>query len=92
MALLEDVAVLSSRAGRHEVAFTLLGSADALRASLGSPRAPDAEMELGAKIQASRRALGDATADAERRRGAAMSVDEAIDLSVSSAGSARVAD
>jgi class 3 adenylate cyclase/tetratricopeptide (TPR) repeat protein len=87
MALLEDVAVLSSRAGRHAVAFVLLGSADALRESLGSPRSTDAETELSAKLREAREALGETAADEERRRGTTLSVDEAVDLTLASAGS-----
>ena len=72
MALLEDVAVLRLWRDATRTALTLLGGADALRQSLGSPRAPGFDEDLSARLAGSRQALGEAEADAWRARGSQM--------------------
>ena len=83
MALFEDVAVLAARTSRHADAFTLLGAADALRAVLGSVRLDGAEEQLAEALAGSRAAIGGEAADVARRAGAALSLDEAITVTLS---------
>jgi tetratricopeptide (TPR) repeat protein len=83
MALFEDVAVLATRISHHADAFTLLGAADALRAVLGAVRVDGAEEQLAAQLAGSRDAIGDEAADSARRAGAALSLDEAIAVTLS---------
>ncbi|MBI2763572.1 MAG: AAA family ATPase [Chloroflexi bacterium] len=85
MALLEDVAVLATLRSRPADAFTLLGAADALRASLGSPRPPAAETSLAERLAASRAALGDSASEDARQAGAALLLADAVDLALASA-------
>ena len=86
MSLLEDVAVLASRSGRHRDAFALLGAADGLRATLGSHRPAGAEEQLRGQLDASLNALGARVAEAAREEGARMSLDEAVAFTLSSVG------
>ena len=85
MALLEDVAILAARRGDHDVAFTLVGASDALRAALGAPRSGGGEAGLVDQLEPSRAALGGDAADAARQRGSALDVDAAIALAIEAA-------
>ena len=85
MALLEDVAVLAARRGDLDVAFTLVGASDSLRASLGAPRSAGGEAVLADQLGPSRDALGSEEADVARRRGSALNVEAAIDLTIEAA-------
>ena len=84
MALLEDVAILASRAGRHRDAFTLLGASDTLRAELGSTRSEAAESGISERLEPSRTAIGGKLADRARASGSRLSLDAAIELILSS--------
>ena len=85
MALLEDVAILAVRRRDHEVAFTLVGASDALRAALGAPRSGGGEAVLVEQLGPSLAALGADAADAARRRGSGLDVHAAIDLAIEAA-------
>ena len=85
MALLEDVAILAGQRGDHEASFRLVGASDALRAEIGAPRSPGAEGDIVERLGGSRAVLGDATADAARRYGSQLAVDQAIELAVEAA-------
>ena len=85
MALLEDVAILAGQRGDHESSFTLVGASDALRSGIGAPRSAGAEGEIVERLGASRTVLGEATADAARRRGSALTADRAIELAIEAA-------
>jgi len=86
MALLEDVAVLASRSGRHGAAFLLLGAADALREVLGSPRSAQASETLEAETATSAESLGEAEASRARETGRTLDFDRAVELTLESAG------
>ncbi len=87
MALFEDVAVLQARRERADLALRLLGAADRLRQVMGSPRGPASEDSLAERLARARDALGDGQAEDARRAGAAMPLDEAIELTIASARS-----
>jgi tetratricopeptide (TPR) repeat protein len=88
MALLEDVSILSARAGRPVDAFTLLGAADALRVELGAARPPAREEEIAGELATARAAVGELGADGARDRGRELGLEAALDLTISSAAAA----
>jgi tetratricopeptide (TPR) repeat protein len=88
MALLEDVAILSARAGRPVVAFTLLGAADALRDDLGSARPHAREEELGRELEVARASLPQDAPGQARQHGRDLGLDAALELTISSTATA----
>jgi class 3 adenylate cyclase/tetratricopeptide (TPR) repeat protein len=84
--LLEDVALLAALDGRPEPALELLGAADALRESIGSPRGDALEHELDRRLQPARDALGAEAATAARNRGAELEPAAVFDLALAACG------
>ena len=82
MALLEDIAALSSRAGRLEEALMLLGAADTLRASIGSARSAADEQRVESNLAGAAAALGELSAADARDRGRQLAHDRAIELAL----------
>ncbi len=82
MALFEDVAVLASRRGEHARAFQLLGAADSLRETLGSPRADAAAEHLLGEVATSTDALGPQASARARERGCRLTLDQAVELTI----------
>jgi predicted ATPase/class 3 adenylate cyclase len=73
--LFEDVAVMAA-AEDPRAALTLLGAAEAVRESIGSPRAPALQAELRERLAPARAALG-AEADAVQAAGRGLDIDAA---------------
>jgi tetratricopeptide (TPR) repeat protein len=82
MALLEDIAALSARAGRPDEALMLAGAADSLRSSIGSARSAPDEERVESNLAAARAALGDAGAAEARERGRRLAHSQAIELAL----------
>ncbi len=82
LALLEDIAVLSGRAGRQAEAFTLLGAADSLRSTMGSARTASDEARIESRLAIARAQLGPGTAGEARERGRHLASDAAILLAL----------
>jgi tetratricopeptide (TPR) repeat protein len=78
--LLEDISVLAAQTGQAERAFELLGAAESLRATIGSPRGSALEDELAAHLAAARATIGDEPADAAIARGRRLDLDGAVEL------------
>jgi tetratricopeptide (TPR) repeat protein len=85
MAMLEDVAILAVARGDHRAAFTLAGASDALRTAIGAPRSEGAEAALVERLAPSRIALGGEAADAGRREGTLLDVENAIGHAIEAA-------
>ena len=82
MALLEDIAALSVRAGRLVEALTLLGAADTLRDSIGSARSAADEQRVESNLANAVSALGTDAAAEAREQGRRLPHDGAIDLAL----------
>ncbi len=78
--LLEDIAVLVGQAGDPEVAFELLGAAEALRTTIGSPRGDALDQELADHLAAARATIGDGPAEVAIVRGRARGLPAAVEL------------
>ena len=78
--LIEDIAVLAASIGRGEEAFELLGAAETLRESIGSPRAGALEEELAAQLAGARASIGPDVAHAAVTRGRARDLEATVDL------------
>ena len=78
--LLEDIAVLVGQAGDPEVAFELLGAAESLRTTIGSPRGDALEQELADHLAAARATIGDGPAEVAIVRGRARGLPAAVEL------------
>ena len=93
--LFEDIAQLGALAGEHRAALELVGSADTLRAEIGSPRAPTLEAELDRRLATAREALGPDETSAAIAEGAshapAAAANRALELCGVVAGSRSVA-
>lgn len=77
--LLEDLAALAVQAGAAVDAFEMLGSADALREAIGSPRSPSLDTALAERMADAEAAIGKEEALGARNRGRARSLAESID-------------
>ena len=80
--LFESLACLSADEGQLERGVRLAAAAAALRDRVGAPPPPAAEAELGPSLKVLRERLGAETARAVWLEGAAMSVEEAIQVAV----------
>ncbi len=78
--LLEDVGVLEAQTGQAERAFELLGAAESLRTTIGSPRGTALEEELAAHLETARATIGDEAAEAAIARGRELDVGRAVEL------------
>jgi predicted ATPase len=78
--LLESLACLSAEEGQDVRGVWLAAAAAALRDRVGVPPTPAVEEELGCSLKALRDSLGADAARAAWLEGAAMSVDEAIEI------------
>jgi predicted ATPase/tRNA A-37 threonylcarbamoyl transferase component Bud32 len=78
--VLESLACLSADEGQDVRAVRLAAAAAALRDRVGAPPPPTTEAELGSSLKALRERLGAETARAAWLEGAAMSVEEAIEV------------
>ena len=76
--MLEDVAVLATLLGVHDLALRLAAAGAALREETGAPRGPADQAELDGQLDASRRALG-AGAAAAWQDGRTLGLDAAIE-------------
>ncbi|MGA2009167.1 MAG: tetratricopeptide repeat protein [Solirubrobacteraceae bacterium] len=77
--VLEDVGRLAALGGRPELAFELLGAADALHEEIGAPRAATLEQEILRDIEPAASALTAEARAAARDRGRVLTTTEAID-------------
>jgi len=89
---LEDVAVLATTCGKPRLAASLLGSAEAARASIGAPVPPLHRAELAATSDAMRGADPDVGYRAAWAAGASLPVGEAVTLAQSMARTTEVPD
>ena len=64
------------------MAFELLGAAESLRTTIGSPRGAALDAELTERLASARSGLGDVAADAAVEQGRLMDLDAALDLAV----------
>ena len=87
--ILEDVGVLLARAGEYEAGFELIGAAEALRESIGSPRPPTLEEELAGHVAGARAALGPDGATAALERGRGYDLHQAVDAALSACSTVR---
>lgn len=84
--LVEDIGQLAALCGEGARAFELVGAADALRAEIGTPRAPGLEEELERQLAPARRALGRVAAEEARARGAGLTVAETFERALAACG------
>jgi len=80
--LLEDIALLAGLEGRPVAALELIGAADRLRESCGSPRSQALESEIDARLAASITELGSGESEAARARGRELEPDQATSLAL----------
>jgi len=80
--LLEDIAVLAALEGRPAAALELLGAADRLRESSGSPRSDALKSEIDARLAPSITELSADQSAAARARGRALAPDHAASLAL----------
>ena len=80
--LLEDIAILAARDGGAAAipAFELLGAAETLRETIGSPRGASLDEELAGQLASAKESIGVAAADSAVERGRALDLGEAVDL------------
>jgi len=76
---LECLASTLVAVGETRRAARIFGAAEALRATIGSPRFPAERDEYEAGIAAARAALGDVAFDTERQIGASMTLERSLD-------------
>ena len=81
--LFEDIGVLAAMrhddAGAHE----LMGAAEQVRATIGSPRGPALDAELADALADARARLGDGAAEEALTRGRARGLEQALELALS---------
>lgn len=80
--LFEDMAALAAMEESGTTTFELLGIADRLRESIGSPRTPDQEAELLTQVEPARLRLSANAIDTARARGRQRSTTESIDFAL----------
>ncbi len=76
--LLEDIAILAALAGGARSALELIGASDALRESIGAPRAPSLAKEIEGELAAAVVALPEAERLEYRGRGRSLGLTEAV--------------
>ena len=80
--ILEDVGVLLARARTDAKGFELIGAAEALRGTIGSPRPPTLEEELAGHLADARAALGNDAAEAAIERGRGLELEQAVEAAL----------
>ena len=80
--LLEDIGVLAALSGDSATAFELMGTADALRDAIGTPRAPTLEQELQSQLDAAATDLADDERAALRARGRSLDLAAGVALAL----------
>ena len=76
--LLEDIGILAAEAGDAERAHQAIGAAEALRATISSPRAPSLVDSLAAALAEARLTLGSSRADAAVAAGRELDLEAAV--------------
>jgi predicted ATPase len=84
--LLEDIGVLAAQSGDAAVAFELLGAAESLRTTIGSPRGAALEQELADHFAPARATIGDGAAEVAMVRGRARGLAAAVELGLVACG------
>jgi class 3 adenylate cyclase/tetratricopeptide (TPR) repeat protein len=77
--LLEDIGVLAALSGDAPSALELVGAADALRETIGAPRAPSLEQEMEGQLAAAVAGLSEEERVACRERGRALDLAAAVE-------------
>ncbi|MEQ8858665.1 MAG: AAA family ATPase [Pseudomonadales bacterium] len=77
--LFEDIALLAAESRAATTAFELLGAAEALRETIGSPRDDEQAAELANQVSLARESLTETEVSAAEARGRAWSTAESID-------------
>ena len=77
--LLEDIGVLAALSGDAPPALELIGAADALRESIGAPRAPSLDEDIERQLAATVAPLADEDRLAHRARGKAFDLAAAVE-------------
>ena len=81
--VLEDIAVLTTRAGQHTDAVELVAAASRMRDDVGSPLTEALEATVRTELQPSLEAIGPIAAAAATDRGGSLDRTGAIDLALS---------